>query len=77
METGVKLNVTKTIRSSKSGMLLPREGMLVSVTENLGRTLLLVEFEGGQYEYLFEYEVEFENGNRSRQKYGAGANAHI
>jgi len=77
MEIGVKLNVIKTIRSSKSGMLLPREGTLVSVTENLGRTLLLVEFEGGQYEYLFEYEVEFENGNRSRQKYGAGANAHI
>jgi len=77
METGVKLNVTKTIRSSKSGMLLPREGTLVSVTVNLGRTLLLVEFEGGQYEYLFDYEVEFENGNRSRQKYGAGANAHI
>ena len=77
METGVKLNVTKTIRSSKSGMLLPREGTLVSVTENLGRTLLLVEFEGGQYEYLFEYEVEFENGNRSQQKYDADANAHI
>lgn len=77
METGVKLNVTKTIRSSKTGMLLPREGTLVSVTENLGRTLLLVEFEDGQHEYLFEYEVEFENGNRSRQKYGAGANAHV
>ena len=77
METGVKLNVTKTIRSSKTGMLLPREGTLVSVTENLGRTLLLVEFEWGQHEYLFEYEVEFKNGNRSRQKYGAGANAHV
>ena len=77
METGIKLNVTKTIRSSKTGLLLPREGTLVSVTENLGRTLLLVEFEERQHEYLFEYEVEFENGNRSRQKYGAGANAHV
>ena len=77
METGIKLNVTKTIRSSKTGMFLPREGTLVSVTENLGRTLLLVEFEDGQREYLFEYEVEFKNGNRSRQKYGAGANAHV
>src|SRR5947199_10606508 len=76
METGVKLNVTKTIRSSKTGMLLPREGRLVSVTENLGRTLLLVEFERGQHEYLFEYGIEFENGNRSRQKYGAGGDAH-
>jgi hypothetical protein len=77
METGVKLNVTKTIRSSKTGMLLPREGTLVSVTENLGRTLLLVEFEDGQHEYLFEHEVEFERGNASRQKYDAGAHAHI
>jgi hypothetical protein len=58
-------------------MLLPREGTLVSVTENLGRTLLLVEFEDGQHEYLFGYEVEFENGNASRQKYAAGADAHI
>ena len=77
METDMKLNVTKTVRSSKTGMLLPREGTLVSVTENLGRTLLLVEFEDGQHEYLFEYEVEFENGNASRQKYAAGADAHI
>jgi hypothetical protein len=60
METGVKLNLTKTIRSSKTGMLLPKEGTLVSMTENLGRTLLLVEFEGGQHEYLFEYEVNQE-----------------
>ena len=77
METDMKLNVTKTVRSSKTGMLLPREGTLVSVTENLGRTLLLVEFEDGQHEYLFWYEVEFENGNASRQKYAAGADAHI
>ena len=63
MKTGIKLNVTKPIRSSKTGMFLPREGTLVSVTENLGRTLLLVEFEDGQREYLFEGEVEFETGN--------------
>ena len=29
METDMKLNVTKTVRSSKTGMLLPREGTLV------------------------------------------------
>jgi hypothetical protein len=58
MKTGLKLNLTKTIRSAKTGMLLPREGTLVSVTENLGRTLLLVEFEDGRAEYLFEDEVE-------------------
>jgi hypothetical protein len=77
METGVKLNVTKTIRSSKTGILLPREGTLVSVTENLGRTLLLVEFADGQHEYLFEHEVKFENGNGLQQEYDGGANAHV
>jgi len=63
METGVKLNLTKSIRSSKTGMVLPREGVLVSVAENLGRTLLMVEFENGSREYLFEYEVEVATGN--------------
>jgi hypothetical protein len=47
-------------------MLLPREGTLVSVTANLGRTLLLVEFGDGQHEYLFEHEVELKNGNTSQ-----------
>ncbi len=65
METGIKLNLTRTIRSPKTGMVLPKEGTLLSVIENLGRTLLLVEFENGQHEYLFDYEVEFENGNPS------------
>jgi hypothetical protein len=58
-------------------MLLPRKATLVSVTENLGRTLLLVEFADGQHEYLFEHEVKFENGNALREEYEAGANAHI
>ena len=77
METGIKLNVTKTIRSPKTGMFLPREGTLVSVTENLGRTLLLVEFENGQHEYLFDHEVEFKSGNASPQNYCTGSDAHI
>jgi hypothetical protein len=58
-------------------MLLPKQGTLVSVTENLGRTLLLVEFADGQHEYLFEHEVKFENGNALREEHEAGANAHI
>jgi hypothetical protein len=65
METNRQIKVTKTIRSSKTGMLLPREGRLVSVTENLGRTLLLDQFENGQHEYLFEHEVESGNDNAS------------
>jgi hypothetical protein len=63
MRAGEKLNLTKIIRSSKTGMLLPKEGTLVSITENLGRTLLLVTFEGGQSEYLFEGEVEVKDSN--------------
>ena len=77
METGVRLNLTKTIRSPKTGRLLPKEGTLVSVTENLGRTLLLVEFAGGQHEYLFESEVEFKGDNPWQERNGGGAELHI
>jgi hypothetical protein len=76
MQPGEKLNLTRTIRSAKTGMLLPKEGTLVSMTENLGRTLLLVAFEGGQHEYVFEYEVELKDCNASRQKHSAVGNAH-
>ena len=62
---GEKLNLTRSIRSPKTGSLLPKEGTLVSVTENLGRTLLLVEFARGQREYVFENEVELERDHSS------------
>ena len=65
MQTGVKLNLTRTIRSSKTGMILPKEGTLIGVTENLGRTLLFVKFENGQSECLFENEVEFQSHTAS------------
>jgi hypothetical protein len=77
METGITLSLTKAIRSPQTGMLLPREGTLVSVTKNLGRTLLLVEFEGGQHEYLFECEVEFEDDHAWRQKHAGGEELRI
>jgi hypothetical protein len=77
METGIKLNVNRTIRSSKTGMPLPREGTLVSVTENLGRTLLLVEFQNGQHEYLFEHEVECEHERAWQQKGRAGVSTEV
>lgn len=78
MQPGVKVSLTKIIRSPKTGMLLPKEGTLVSVTENLGRILLLVAFEGGHSEYLFEHEVELNNGCSSRPGFGAadGSQAH-
>jgi len=69
MRPGENLNLTRTIRSAKTGMSLPKQGTLVSMTENLGRTLLLVEFAGGQHEYLFENEVEIQSDHSSRQEY--------
>jgi hypothetical protein len=65
MQPGEKLNLTRSIRSPKTGTLLPKEGTLVSITENLGRTLLLVEFAHRQREYVFENEVEFERDHSS------------
>jgi len=39
-------------------MVLPKEGTLVCVTENLGRRLFLVAFADGNSEYLFDDEFE-------------------
>ena len=72
MVAGAKLNLTRTIRSAKTGMLLPREGTLVEITENLGRTLLLVAFEDGQNEYLFENEVEVKACDQPVEQYSVG-----
>ncbi len=72
MVAGAKLNLTRTIRSAKTGMLLPREGTLVEITENLGRTLLLVAFEDGQNEYLFENEVEVKGCDQPVEQYSVG-----
>jgi hypothetical protein len=65
MQPGEKLSLTRSIRSKKTGRLLPKEGALVSITENLGRTLLLVEFARGQREYVFKDEVESERDHSS------------
>ena len=74
METGAKINLTRAIRSAKTGMILPREGTLLSMTENLGRTLLLVEFESGQHEYLFECEVRLQSESVSLENYKGDSN---
>jgi len=58
VNTGEKLRIKKVVRSQKTGMILPNEGTLVCVTENLGRRLLLVAFSDGNSEYLFDDEVE-------------------
>jgi len=43
--------------------MLPREGTFVSFTENIGRTLILVDFGQTGKEYLFPHEIESEKGN--------------
>jgi hypothetical protein len=58
VNTGEKLRIKKVVRSQKTGMILPNEGTLVCVMENLGRKLLLVTFADGNSEYLFADEVE-------------------
>jgi hypothetical protein len=57
MKTGDSLRTTKVIRSQKTGVLLPRRGTFVRDIENLGRTLILVDFGSAGKEYLFPDEV--------------------
>jgi hypothetical protein len=57
MNPGDLLKTTKTIRSHKTGIVLPREGVFVRAIENLGRQLILVNFGKAGEEYLFPEEV--------------------
>jgi hypothetical protein len=59
VNTGKKLRIKKVVRSQKTGIVLPREGTLVCITENLGRRLFLVAFADGNSQYLFPDEVEY------------------
>jgi hypothetical protein len=56
--SGEKVKLKKIVRSQKTGMVLPKEGTLVEITENFGKRLLLVAFDEGISEYLFDDEVE-------------------
>lgn len=57
MKPGDALKTITPIRSQKTGLILPREGKLVDTIENLGRTLILVNFGTAGTEYLFPNEV--------------------
>jgi hypothetical protein len=61
MRPGETLSTTKSIRSQKTGIILPREGTFVNSIENLGRTLILVDFGPAGTEYLFPDEILSEN----------------
>jgi hypothetical protein len=63
MSPGDPLKTNKTIRSQKTGVLLPREGTFVRIVENMGRQLILVNFGTAGYEYIFPEEVVAEPVN--------------
>jgi hypothetical protein len=56
VKPGDVLTITRSIRSQKTG-LLPRQGIFVSAIENLGRQLILVNFDSAGLEYLFPSEI--------------------
>jgi hypothetical protein len=58
-----KIRISKTIRSHQTGLLLPREGIFLGAIENIGRTLLLVDFGKAGKEYIFDHEVEPQREN--------------
>jgi hypothetical protein len=62
MRPGDPLKTIKPIRSQKTGVVLPREGTFVRAIENLGRSLILVNFGTAGEEYLFPDEVVPEPG---------------
>ena len=57
MRPGDVLTTTRPIRSQKTGVVLPSQGVFVSAIENLGRQLILVNFDKFGLEYLFPNEI--------------------
>jgi hypothetical protein len=57
MKPGDVLTTTRPIRSHKTGVVLPPQGIFVSAIENLGRQLILVNFGKVGVEYLFPNEI--------------------
>ncbi|NIM07426.1 MAG: hypothetical protein GTO55_11925 [Armatimonadetes bacterium] len=57
MRPGDQLKTVRSIRSQKTGVLLPREGTFISAIENMGRKLILVDFGSAGREYLFPEEI--------------------
>ncbi len=58
MKPGDLLKTSKPIRSQKTGVLLPREGTFIRAVENMGRSLILVNFGTAGEEYLFPDEIQ-------------------
>ena len=58
MKPGKKIRTIMSIRSQRTGLTLPREGIFVGARENIGRTLILVDFGEAGTEYLLPHELE-------------------
>ena len=63
MKQGDKIRISKAIRSHQTGLLLPKEGIFLGTIENIGRTLLLVDFGKAGKEYIFDHGVETQKAN--------------
>jgi hypothetical protein len=58
VKAGEKITTIMSIRSQRTGLILPRDGIFVGPTENIGRTLILVDFGEAGTEYLLAHEIE-------------------
>jgi hypothetical protein len=66
MKPGEKIRTIMSIRSQRTGLILPREGIFVGARENIGRTLILVDFGEAGTEYLLPHEIEETKGKQNR-----------
>ena len=58
MKPGEKIRTIMSIRSQRTGLILPRDGIFLSTRENIGRTLILVDFGEAGTAYLLPHEIE-------------------
>jgi hypothetical protein len=58
MKPGERIKTIISIRSRRTGLILPRDGIFVGAIENIGRTLILVDFGEAGSEYLLPHEIE-------------------
>ncbi len=58
MKPGEKIRTIMSICSQGTGLILPREGIFVGARENIGRTLIVVDFGEAGTEYLLPHEIE-------------------
>jgi len=57
MIPGEKIRTIRTNRSQRTGLILPRDGIFLGARENIGRTLILVDFGEAGTEYLLPHEI--------------------